>query len=64
MFSYPCQIIVIMEEIEEAVEEMKLIKTGKKKTRNAEDFLNGLWSKSDCCFWKASQKAPQKNMYP
>jgi hypothetical protein len=26
----------------EAVEEMKLIKAGKKKARNAEDFLNGL----------------------
>ena len=28
--------------IKEAVEEMKLIKEGKKKARNAEDFLNGL----------------------
>jgi hypothetical protein len=28
--------------IKEAVEEMKLIKAGKKKARNAEDFLNGL----------------------
>ncbi len=31
---------LLMEEIREAVEEMKLIKTGKKKVRNAEDFLN------------------------
>jgi hypothetical protein len=28
--------------IKEAVKEMKLIKAGKKKARNAEDFLNGL----------------------
>lgn len=33
---------ILMEEIKEAVEEMKLIKTGKKKARNAEDFLNEL----------------------
>jgi hypothetical protein len=33
---------LLMEEIREAVEEMKLIKAGKKKARNAEDFLNGL----------------------
>ncbi|MFY8189493.1 MAG: hypothetical protein ACOVK9_00900 [Bacteroidia bacterium] len=33
---------LLMEEIREAVEEMKLIKTGKKKARNAEDFLNEL----------------------
>lgn len=32
----------LMEEIREAVEEMKLIKAGKKKARNAEDFLNEL----------------------
>jgi hypothetical protein len=32
----------LMEEIKEAVEEMKLIRAGKKKSRNAEDFLNGL----------------------
>ncbi len=31
----------LMEEIKEAVEEMKLIRAGKKKARN-EDFLNGL----------------------
>ena len=31
-----------IEEIKEAVEEMKLIKAGKKKARNAEDFLNEL----------------------
>lgn len=29
-------------EIREAVEEMKLIRAGKKKARNAEDFLNEL----------------------
>jgi hypothetical protein len=29
-------------EIREAVEEMKLIRTGKKKARNAEDFLKKL----------------------
>ena len=33
---------VLMEEIREAVEEMKLIRAGKKKARNAEDFLNEL----------------------
>jgi hypothetical protein len=33
---------LLMEEIREAVEEMKLIRTGKKKARNAEDFLNEL----------------------
>jgi hypothetical protein len=33
---------LLMEEIKEAVEELKLIRTGKKKARNAEDFLNGL----------------------
>ncbi len=33
---------LVMEEIREAVEEMKLIRAGKKKTRNAEDFLNEL----------------------
>ncbi len=32
----------LMEEIREAVQEMKLIKAGKKKARNAEDFLNEL----------------------
>jgi hypothetical protein len=32
----------LMEEIREAVEEMKLIRAGKKKARKAEDFLNGL----------------------
>ena len=31
-----------MSEIREAVEEMKLIRAGKKKVRNAEDFLNEL----------------------
>lgn len=31
-----------MAELTEAVEEMKLIKEGKKQARNAEDFLNGL----------------------
>ena len=33
---------LLMEEIKDAVEEMKLIRTGKKKARNAEDFLNEL----------------------
>ena len=32
----------LMEEIKEAVEEMKLIRAGKKEARNAEDFLNEL----------------------
>ena len=33
---------LLMEEIRDAVEEMKLIRAGKKKARDAEDFLNGL----------------------
>jgi hypothetical protein len=33
---------LLMEEIKEAVEEMKLIRKGKKIARNAEDFLNEL----------------------
>jgi hypothetical protein len=33
---------LLMEEIKEAVEEMKLIKSGKKKAHNAEVFLNEL----------------------
>jgi len=32
----------LRQEIKEAVEEMKLIRTGKKKARNAEEFLNEL----------------------
>lgn len=32
----------LLEELKEAVEEMKLIRLGKKKARNAEDFLNEL----------------------
>ena len=32
----------LMGEIREAVEEIKLIRAGKKKARNAEDFLNEL----------------------
>jgi hypothetical protein len=32
----------LMSEIKEAVEEMKLIRAGKKKARNAEDFLHEL----------------------
>ncbi|MFN6944150.1 MAG: hypothetical protein ACK4ND_04315 [Cytophagaceae bacterium] len=32
----------MMEELSEAVEEMKLIREGKKKARDAEDFLNEL----------------------
>ena len=33
---------LLMSEIKEAVDEMKLIRAGKKKARNAEDFLNEL----------------------
>lgn len=33
---------LLMEEIREAVEEIKSIRAGKKKARNAEDFLNEL----------------------
>jgi hypothetical protein len=33
---------LLMEEIKEAVKEMKLIRAGKKKAHNAEDFLNEL----------------------
>jgi hypothetical protein len=33
---------LLMEDLKEAVEEMKLIRAGKKKARNAEDFLNEL----------------------
>ena len=33
---------LLISEIREAVEEMKLIRAGKKKARNAEDFLNEL----------------------
>ena len=33
---------LLMKEIKEAVEEMKLIRSGKKKALNAEDFLNDL----------------------
>lgn len=33
---------LLMQEIKEAVEEIKLVKAGKKKARNAEDFLNEL----------------------
>jgi hypothetical protein len=33
---------LLMEEIKDAVEELNLIKAGKKKARNAEDFLNEL----------------------
>ena len=31
-----------LEEMKEAVEELNLVKSGKKKVRNAEDFLNEL----------------------
>ncbi len=34
--------IKLMDEIKEAVNEMKLIRAGKKKARNAEDFINEL----------------------
>jgi len=33
---------LLMEEIKEAVEEMKLVRAGKKIARNADDFLNEL----------------------
>ncbi len=33
---------LLMEELKDAVEEMKLIKAGKKKAHDAEDFLNEL----------------------
>jgi hypothetical protein len=33
---------LLIEEIKEAVEEMKLIRTGEATARNAEDFLNEL----------------------
>jgi hypothetical protein len=33
---------LLLSEIKDAVEEMKLIRSGKKKARNAEDFLNEL----------------------
>jgi hypothetical protein len=33
---------LLMEELREAVEEMKLIRAGKKKARNVKDFLNEL----------------------
>ncbi len=33
---------MILTDLKEAVEEMKQIKTGKKKAKNAEDFLNEL----------------------
>lgn len=32
----------LRQEIKEAIAEMKLIKTGKKQARNAEEFLNAL----------------------
>ncbi|MCX6273424.1 MAG: hypothetical protein NTU44_19825 [Bacteroidetes bacterium] len=33
---------LLLEELKEAVDEMKLIRTGKKKARDAEEFLNEL----------------------
>jgi hypothetical protein len=33
---------LLIKEIKQAVKELKLIKSGKKKARNAEDFLNEL----------------------
>jgi hypothetical protein len=33
---------LLMQEIKEAVEEIKLIREGKKTAHNAEEFLNGL----------------------
>ena len=41
---------LLMEDLKEAVEEMQLIRAGKKKARNAEDFLNELEGKVDICF--------------
>lgn len=32
--------VVLLEELREAVEEMKLVRAGKKTARDAEDFLN------------------------
>jgi hypothetical protein len=32
----------MIEELKEAVQELKLVKSGKKKAKNAEDFLNEL----------------------
>ncbi len=33
---------LLMQEIKEAVEELKLVRAGKKSARNADDFLNEL----------------------
>ena len=33
---------LLMSELQEAVQEMNLIKSGKKQARDAEDFLNGV----------------------
>jgi hypothetical protein len=33
---------LLINEIKEAVDELKLVRSGKKKARNAEDFLNEL----------------------
>lgn len=33
---------LLLEELREAVEEMKLIRNGKKQARDARDFINGL----------------------
>jgi hypothetical protein len=33
---------LLIEEMKEAIEEINLVKAGKKKARNAEEFLNGI----------------------
>jgi hypothetical protein len=38
---------LLLEEIREAVQEMKAIRTGNKKARNADDFLNELKCKNN-----------------
>lgn len=40
---------LLMSELHEAVEEMKLIRSGKKNARNAEDFLKELSCKDGFC---------------
>jgi hypothetical protein len=40
----------LLEEMKEAVEEIKLIRAGKKEARNVEDFLNELKSINHWCF--------------
>ena len=47
---------LLMEEIREAVEEMKLIRAGKKKARNAEDLKENLTDKESGELLKALPK--------